>query len=98
LENIKLNKNFICFGGKKFMAEKLKIGIIGCGGIANGKHMPSLKNIPNVEMVAFCDLEEDKAKKAAKPTVYIIIIGLTAAIWVTTIPKQKPPKPLSKPT
>ena len=48
------------------MAEKLKIGIIGCGGIANGKHMPSLKTIPNVEMVAFCDLDEDKAKKAAK--------------------------------
>ncbi|HEY5583634.1 MAG TPA: Gfo/Idh/MocA family oxidoreductase [Ruminiclostridium sp.] len=46
--------------------EKLKIGIIGCGGIANGKHMPSLKVIPNVEMVAFCDLIVEKAEKAAK--------------------------------
>ncbi|MCL2741035.1 MAG: hypothetical protein FWE70_02850, partial [Oscillospiraceae bacterium] len=33
----------------------LRIGIIGCGGIANGKHMPSLKKVKNVEMVAFCD-------------------------------------------
>ena len=48
------------------MAEKLKIGIIGCGGIANGKHMPSLSKLPNVEMVAFCDLEEAKVKAAAK--------------------------------
>jgi predicted dehydrogenase len=45
---------------------KLRIGIIGCGGIANGKHMPSLKTLSNVEMVAFCDLVIEKAQKAAK--------------------------------
>lgn len=43
----------------------VKIGIIGCGGIANGKHMPSLKKIPGVELVAFCDIIVDRAKKAA---------------------------------
>lgn len=43
----------------------VKIGIIGCGGIANGKHMPSLKQIENVQMVAFCDIIEEKAQKAA---------------------------------
>lgn len=48
------------------MDRKLRIGIIGCGGIANGKHMPSLKAIGNVEMVAFCDLIEEKAQKAAQ--------------------------------
>ncbi len=48
------------------MAEKLKIGIIGCGGIANGKHMPSLKKIDEVEMVAFCDIIRERAEKAAK--------------------------------
>jgi len=42
----------------------LKIGIIGCGGIANGKHMPSLKALGNVEMVAFCDIIEEKAQQA----------------------------------
>ncbi len=44
----------------------VKVGIIGCGGIANGKHMPSLSKISNVQMVAFCDLVEEKAIKAAK--------------------------------
>ena len=49
------------------MAErKVRIGIIGCGGIANGKHMPSLKKVPEAEMVAFCDLVEERAIKAAK--------------------------------
>ena len=43
---------------------KEKIGIIGCGGIANWKHMPSLKLIDNVEMVAFCDIIPERAEKA----------------------------------
>lgn len=43
----------------------VKIGIIGCGGIANGKHMPALKTVPNAKMVAFCDLIREKAEKAA---------------------------------
>lgn len=44
----------------------VKVGIIGCGGIANGKHMPALAALPNVQMVAFCDLIEERAAKAAK--------------------------------
>lgn len=46
------------------MEKKLKIGIIGCGGIANGKHMPSLSKLKDVEMVAFCDILPEKAEKA----------------------------------
>ena len=46
--------------------KKLKIGVIGCGGIANGKHMPALSKIDDVEMVAFCDIILERAKKAAK--------------------------------
>lgn len=46
--------------------KKLKIGIIGCGGIANGKHMPALTTQSDrAEMVAFCDLIIEKAKEAA---------------------------------
>lgn len=48
------------------MEQKLKIGIIGCGGIANGKHMPSLAKLGAVEMVAFCDIERSRAEQAAK--------------------------------
>ncbi|MBO5857391.1 MAG: Gfo/Idh/MocA family oxidoreductase, partial [Clostridia bacterium] len=45
---------------------KLRVGIIGCGGIANSKHMSALKDIPEVEMVAFCDIILEKAEKAVK--------------------------------
>lgn len=42
----------------------VKVAIIGCGGIANSKHMPGLSTVENVQMVAFCDLIEEKAVKA----------------------------------
>ena len=47
------------------MAKIIRIGIIGCGGIANGKHLPSLKNVPDCEIVAFCDVIAERAEKAA---------------------------------
>ncbi len=46
------------------MEKKLKVGIVGCGGIANGKHLPSLAKIPEVEMVAFCDIIVERAEAA----------------------------------
>ena len=46
------------------MSDKIRIGIIGCGGIANSKHMPSLSRLDDVEMVAFCDLIEERAVAA----------------------------------
>ena len=48
------------------MAELIKIGIIGCGGIATGKHMPALKKVKDVAMVAFCDIILERAEKSAK--------------------------------
>ena len=48
------------------MEKKLRIGIIGCGGIATSKHMPSLAKVKEVEMVAFCDIIEERAIDAAK--------------------------------
>ena len=46
---------------------KLKIGIIGCGGIANQKHLPSLHALPDLcELVAFCDLIPERAEKARR--------------------------------
>lgn len=45
--------------------DKVQIGIIGCGSIANAKHMPALKKLPFVRMVAFCDIIEERARKAA---------------------------------
>lgn len=44
---------------------KIKVGIIGCGGIAFKKHMPTLKKQVDVEMIAFCDVVSERAEKAA---------------------------------
>lgn len=46
--------------------EKLRVGIIGCGGIANGKHMPALSKQDRAVMVAFCDIVQERAAEAAK--------------------------------
>ena len=46
---------------------KLKIGIVGCGGIANQKHLPAMKaNSDLCEIVAFCDIIPERAQKAAE--------------------------------
>ena len=42
----------------------VRVGIIGCGGIANGKHLPSLHKLKNVALVAFCDIVLERAEKA----------------------------------
>ena len=46
--------------------EKLRVAVIGCGGIANGKHLPSLKAVKDIELVAFCDIIIERAEKAAR--------------------------------
>ncbi|MCI9226097.1 MAG: Gfo/Idh/MocA family oxidoreductase [Acutalibacter sp.] len=46
---------------------KLKIGFIGCGGIANQKHLPGMsQQTEYVDLCAFCDLIPERAEKAAK--------------------------------
>lgn len=42
----------------------LRVGIVGCGGIANGKHLPAMKRNGNFKFEAFCDLIEERAIKA----------------------------------
>lgn len=44
---------------------KIKLGVVGCGGIANQKHFPALKNNGDLnEIVAFCDIIVERAEKA----------------------------------
>ncbi|MDR0326547.1 MAG: Gfo/Idh/MocA family oxidoreductase [Oscillospiraceae bacterium] len=45
---------------------KLKVGIIGCGGIATQKHLPSMQQTELADAVAFCDIVLEKAESAAK--------------------------------
>ena len=44
--------------------EKVRIGVIGCGGIANGKHLPAYSKNQFAELVAFCDIVPERAEKA----------------------------------
>lgn len=47
--------------------KKLQIGLVGCGGIANNKHMPALSKMKELcEIVGFCDIIEERAMEAAK--------------------------------
>lgn len=46
--------------------KKIRIGIVGCGFIANGKHLPSMARFADVEVVAFCDLIIEKAQASAQ--------------------------------
>ncbi len=43
---------------------KVKVGIVGCGGIANGKHLPAIQKNGNYEIVAFCDIIKERAEEA----------------------------------
>ena len=42
----------------------MRAGIIGCGGIANSKHLPAIKKQGKIDMVAFCEIVEERAVKA----------------------------------
>lgn len=60
----------------------LRIGVIGAGGIAAGVHLPALAEIDGIEIVAICDLIEEKAARLAAeyniPKVYTIYHELLA--------------------
>ncbi len=47
-------------------SKKLKIGVIGCGGIFNGAHIYAYLDNEDVEVVAFCDIVLSKAVSTAK--------------------------------
>ena len=43
----------------------VRVGVVGCGGIATNKHLPSLKKLPNVEVVSFYDVRPGRAAELA---------------------------------
>jgi myo-inositol 2-dehydrogenase/D-chiro-inositol 1-dehydrogenase len=47
------------------MDEKVRIGFVGCGGIAEA-HWNALSKLPEAEIVAFYDIDERKARAAAE--------------------------------
>jgi virulence factor len=46
--------------------DRVRLGLIGAGGMANRVHYPSLAEWDDVEMVALCDLDEGKLNETAE--------------------------------
>lgn len=44
----------------------LRFGVIGCGGMASQVHCPNMAAIPGAKTIAYCDIEEDKARALLK--------------------------------
>ena len=45
--------------------DKIRVGVVGTGGIANGFHIPSFMAHPNAKVIAICDVDEHRAKATA---------------------------------
>ena len=45
------------------MEEELRFGVIGCGGMATRVHCPNMAAIAGARTVAYCDIDEEKARK-----------------------------------
>ncbi|MGG2066958.1 Gfo/Idh/MocA family protein [Bacillus sp. S14(2024)] len=46
--------------------EKIKVAVIGCGSIAKYRHLPEYQFNENVELVAVCDVKEERVNSVAK--------------------------------
>jgi predicted dehydrogenase len=46
--------------------KKNRVGIVGCGFIGNGKHLPTLAIMEDVEVAAFCDIVLERAQASAR--------------------------------
>jgi len=50
----------------KSHSKKLRIGIVGAGGIVRQRHLPGLQALPNVQIVAVCNSRIETAQAVAK--------------------------------
>lgn len=65
--------------------KNIKAGVIGCGGIANQKRLPALKNQSHrAGIAAFCGLMPQRAKKAAADY-HDLVVRAEQAFSVTKI-------------
>lgn len=62
--------------------DKVKLGVVGCGVIANAVYLRGIQQMPEVEMVAVCDLIEERASSASRdygvPEVYTDLATMLA--------------------
>ena len=73
--------------------KKLRIGVVGCGGIFRVVHTPAYQAMDNVEIVAVCDIIPERAEAAAKnfpgATVYTDYNDLIAREDIEAVPELK---------
>jgi predicted dehydrogenase len=50
----------------KQLPKKLRIGIVGAGGIVRQRHLPGLQALPNVQVVTVCNSRPETARQIAK--------------------------------
>ncbi len=43
----------------------VRLGLIGCGGVTETRHLPALQNLPGAEVVAVADIDPDRLKRVA---------------------------------
>jgi len=88
----------------KHSAKKLRIGIVGAGGIVRQRHLPGLQALPNVQVLAICNSRIESAQKVAKDLDIPEVVGDWAEmldrrdidiIWIGTPPVLHAPITLS---
>jgi predicted dehydrogenase len=47
-------------------SRKLRVGIVGTGGIAKGVHIPGWKDNPDAEITAVCDIIPERVREVAE--------------------------------
>ncbi|MEA3163133.1 MAG: hypothetical protein QOE88_951, partial [Verrucomicrobiota bacterium] len=45
---------------------KMKIGIVGAGSVVKNRHLPALKKIPDVEIVAVCNSSYESSEECCQ--------------------------------
>jgi len=58
--------NVLAAPGRKGANDKINVGVIGCGGLANGWHFPELFKLQDVAVTAVCDVQKDRLDQAAE--------------------------------
>ncbi|MEA3345514.1 MAG: Gfo/Idh/MocA family oxidoreductase [Chloroflexota bacterium] len=48
------------------MDTEIRIGLVGCGGIANGLYLPGIADIPRAEVVALCDISPERLEATSQ--------------------------------
>ncbi|RAP78544.1 Gfo/Idh/MocA family protein [Paenibacillus montanisoli] len=50
----------------KVQSEKVRVAVVGAGGMANAVHYPSLHSLPDVEIAGICDINPDRLHATAE--------------------------------